>query len=215
MDNLELLKEKWQSREHELPKLSYSEIYQMLLKKSSSIVKWIFFISIGELLFWTILAFFVPESSKEINNGIGLENTFMVVNIIHYAIFAVFIYLFYKNYRSISVTDNIKNLMRNILKTRRTVKYFVIYNVGASVLLLIGVNIYYYSKKEQLYQLMVENFEGYGAIPQENFTSVFFLSQFIFGIILIGLILIFYRIIYGILLKRLKGNYNELRKIET
>ena len=214
MDHLELLKQTWQNREQELPQLSYQDIYQMLLKKSSSIVKWIFFISIGELIFWTVLAFFVPESTKEINNGIGLKDTFIIINIIHYTIFAVFIYLFYKNYRSIRVTDTIKKLMKSILSTRRTVKYFVIYNVGASILLLIGVNIYYYTKKEQLYELMVENFEGYSASPQESFTSVFFISQLIFGVVLVGLILLFYRIIYGILLKRLKRNYNELRKIE-
>jgi hypothetical protein len=214
MDNLELLKEKWQTREQELPKLSYNEIYQMLLLKSSSIVKWIFLISIGELLFWTILAFFVPESSKEFNEGMGLKTAFIVINVVHYCIFALFIYLFYINYRSIRVTDTIKDLMRSILNTRKTVKYFVVYNVGAAVLLLIGVNFYYYSKKDQLYDLMVENYEGYGAIAQENFTTVFFMSQFLFGLLLIGLILVFYRIIYGILLKRLKTNYNELQKIE-
>ena len=215
MDNLDLLKEKWQSVEQELPKLSYADIHRMLLKKSSSIVKWIFFISIGELLFWTILAFFVPESSKTINESMGLKTTFMIVNIVHYTIFTIFIYLFYKNYKSIKVTDTIKDLMRSILNTRKTVKNFVIYNVGASILLLIGVNLFYYTKKDQLYTLMVENYEGYGAIPQESFTSVFFISQIIFGVLLVGLILLFYRIIYGILLKRLKRNYTELRKIET
>lgn len=214
MDNLELLKEQWQNREQELPKLSYQDIYQMLLKKSSSMVKWIFLISIGELLFWTILAFFVPESSREFNNSMGLKSAFLIINIIHYCIFALFIYLFYINYRSIKVTDTVKELMRSILNTRKTVKYFVIYNVAAAVLVLIGVNFFYYTKKEELYNLMVESYEGYGAIPQESFTSIFFLSQFIFGLLLIGLILVFYRIIYGILLKRLKQNYNELRKIE-
>jgi hypothetical protein len=214
MDNLDLLKEKWQSREQDLPKLSYQDIYQMLLKKSSSIVKWIFLISIAELLFWTILAFFVPESSKEINNGMGLKTAFLIINVIHYVIFALFIYLFYVNYRSIKITDTVKDLMKSILNTRKTVKYFVIYNVGAAMLLLLGVNVFYYTKKEQLYDLMLQNFEGYGAIPQESFISVFFISQLIFGVVLIGLILLFYRIIYGILLKRLKGNYDELHKIE-
>ena len=200
MDELELLKQRWQSR--------------MLLKKSSSIIKWIFLISIGELLFWTILAFFVPESSKEINEGIGLKTTFVVVNIVHYSIFIIFIYLFYKNYRSIEITDTVKDLMKNILNTRRTVKHFVIYNVGASTLFLIGVNLYYFTKKDELYSLMVENYKGYGAIPQESFTSVFFISQLLVGLVLIGLILLFYRLIYGILLKRLKHNYNELEKME-
>jgi hypothetical protein len=214
MDNLELFKEQWQNREQELPKLSYQDIYQMLLQKSSSIVKWIFLISICELLFWTILAFFVPESSREFNNGMGLKTALLIINIIHYCIFALFIYFFYVNYRSIKVTNTIKDLMRSILNTRKTVKYFVIYNVGTAVLVLIGVNFFYFTKKEQLYNLMVESYEGYGAIPQANFTSVFFLSQFIFGLVLIGLILLLYRIIYGILLKRLKQNYNELREIE-
>ena len=215
MDDLDLLKQKWQSVEQELPKLSYGDIHQMLLKKSSSIVKWIFLISIAELLFWTVLAFFVPESSKTINESMGLKTTFIIVNVLHYAIFTVFIYLFYKNYRSIKVTDTIKDLMGSILSTRKTVKNFVIYNVSASILLLIGVNLVYYTKKDQLYTLMVENYEGYGAIPKESFTSVFFISQVIFGVLLVGLILLFYRVIYGILLKRLKHNYTELGKMET
>jgi hypothetical protein len=214
MDQLELLKKQWKNREQDLPTFSYTDIYDMLLKKSSSIVKWIFYISIGEIILWTLLAFLVPESSKEINEGMGLKSTLFSVNILNYIIFAIFIILFYKNYRSIKVTDSIKSLMANILKTRRTVKYFVIYNVGATLLLLIFVNIYYYKNKEQLYTYLIENFEGYSALPQENFTSIFFLSQLLGGIIIIGFLLLFYRIIYGILLKRLYSNYKELKKIE-
>lgn len=48
MDELELLKKDWQKRERMHPKLSYDEIYSMLWKKSSSIVKWIFIISVIE-----------------------------------------------------------------------------------------------------------------------------------------------------------------------
>ena len=36
MDELELLKKDWQRGEDQYPKLSYSDIYSMLLKKSSS-----------------------------------------------------------------------------------------------------------------------------------------------------------------------------------
>ncbi|PKA83854.1 hypothetical protein ATE92_2022 [Ulvibacter sp. MAR_2010_11] len=214
MDELELLKKQWQTREMEFPKLSYKDIYRMLLKKSSSIVKWIFLISIGEIIFWTILAFLVPESSKELNEAIGLKTAFLVINIINYTVFAFFIFLFYKNYRTIQVTDSVGGLMETILNTRRTVKYFVIYNVGVSVLLLIGVNLFYYTKKDELYQLMTETYKGYAAIPPESFTSVFFISQLIGGIIMIALLLLFYRLIYGILLKRLRNNYSELKKIE-
>jgi hypothetical protein len=91
----------------------------------------------------------------------------------------------------------------------------VIYNVRAAILLLIGVNLVYYTKKDRLYTLMIENNENYGAIPKESLTSLFFISQIIFGLLLVGLILLFYRIIYGILLKRLQHNYTELGKMET
>ena len=50
VDELELLKKDWQKKDEYLPKLSYDEIYQMIWKKSSSIVKWIFYISIIEFV---------------------------------------------------------------------------------------------------------------------------------------------------------------------
>jgi len=214
MDELDLLKEKWQAREQDLPKLTYSDIYKMLLKKSSSVVKWVFIVSVLELTFWSLLTLFIPESSKEFNNSMGLKETMLIISIVNYAVFFVFIYLFYKNYKNIQVTDDSAELMRNILQTRKTVKYFVIYNVGALVLALIGTNIYYYFKKDQLYELMTESFEGYSAIPPENFTTIFFVTQLIVGLIFIGIIILIYRLIYGTLLGRLRRNYNELKKME-
>ncbi len=214
MDELELLKKQWQSREQELPKVSYSDIYKMLLKKSSSIVKWIFYISIGEILFWTLLAFFVPESSKLVNDEMGLHTLFLVLNIFNYCVFAVFIYLFYKNYQKIEVTDTIKQLMNNILKTRKTVKYFVFYNVGFALFLVVGINLYYYTQQDQLYNILTENYAGYSKIPHDTFTNIFFITQIIVGAILIGILILFYRLVYGILLKRLKRNYMELDRIE-
>ena len=49
MDELELLKKDWQQKDEHLPRLSYDEIHTMIWKKSSSIVKWIFYISIIEV----------------------------------------------------------------------------------------------------------------------------------------------------------------------
>ena len=214
MDQLETLKREWQAREQEFPQLTFQDIYQMLLKKSSSMVKWIFYISIGELVLWTVLSFFIPESSKEFTAEMGLTTTFRIVNGIGYVVFAIFIYLFYKNYQSIQVTDNVKSLMENILKTRRTVKYFVIYNIGTAIIFWAGVNVFYYMNKDRLYSLLSTMDENYAAIPIETFTTVFFVGQLVGGLVLIGLLLLFYRLIYGILLKRLKTNYKELKKME-
>jgi hypothetical protein len=214
MDELEVLKKEWQTREQEFPQLSSKEIYPMLLRKSSSLVKWIFYISIAELILWTALAFVAPEPSKQINEAMGLKTTLLVVSIIGYVITIVFIYLFYKNYKSIQVTDSIKNLMASILRTRKTVRYFVYYNIGAAILLLTFTNIYYYTKRDTLYETFSRYSEDYAAIPSDSFTTIFFTAQIIVGVLLILFLVVFYRLVYGILLRRLKRNYKELKKIE-
>jgi len=214
MDELELLKSKWQEGNQELPKLSYDDIYKMLYNKSASIVKWIFIISICELVFWIVLGFLSPESNKELLVQIGLQNTLTILYAINYAIIAVFLILFYLNYKNIKTTDTVKTLMHSIIKTRKTVSYFVIYNVVSFVLSLLYVNLYFFSKKSELFGILIKDKDAYQGVSIETFTSVFFITQFIIGIILIGFILLFYRIVYGILIRKLKQNYVELEKIE-
>jgi len=209
MDQLESLKKEWQSQDQEFPKLTFNDIYPMLLKKSSSIVKWIVVSSVCEILFWTILSFFIPESSKQFENEMGMKTTFLIINIFNYAVVLMFIYLFWRNYKKIQVTNSIKTLMGNILRTRKTVHYFVYYNIGMAAILVIGMNVYYYFNKETLSEILRNN-DNFGAMPAETFIGV----NIIAGIILIGLLILFYWVIYGLLLRRLKRNYKELKKIE-
>ncbi len=180
MDQLDVLKKEWQSWEHDFPKLSYGDIYKMLLKKSSSIVRWIFYISVIEMLFWIGLIFILPDSYKEVTTELGLTNFVVYSNIVHFIIFIGFIYFFYKNYRAIQVTDNTKNLMKNILNTRKTVRYFVYYNIGMFIISSIITNVIYYSRSEQLYEVL--DFAKTG-VPQENFAIIFIVSQIIVGIL--------------------------------
>jgi len=212
MDELDLFKEKWQSREQELPKLSYTEIYKMLLKKSSSIVKWIFIISILELLFWVGLALIMPESQMQLMEDMGLKNFAIWSNVIHIAIVFVFIYSFYKNYRTIQVTDSTKKLMQNILKTRKTVRYFVYYNIGMFLLSSIIMIVFYYLNIDQLYEVLNMSDQG---IAREYFQTAFILIQIAVVVIFVGVLMLFYYLIYGILLRRLKQNYGELKRMEV
>jgi hypothetical protein len=212
MDQLELLKQNWKSREQDHPKLSYTEIYNMLFKRSTSIVKWIFIISILELLFWVGLYFVTPKSSFEIIERLGMKPFMIAFNVMHYIVVIVFIYYFYKNYLSIKVTESTKTLMESILNTRRTVRYFVIYNVSAFAITLIIINFFYYTKSDILLEAMSDT---YGTMPEgPEFLTYFFAAQIIMGVILIFLLVLFYRIVYGILLGRLKKNYKELEKFE-
>tara|TARA_B110000003_G_C16636286_1_gene528557 strand:+ start:188 stop:826 length:639 start_codon:yes stop_codon:yes gene_type:complete len=212
MDKLDKLKENWQSKEHELPKVSFDRIYKMLLKKSSSIVKWIFVISIVELLFWISLYFILPEDNINMMKELGLERVMFYCEIFHFFIFGIFIILFYKNYKSIQVTDSTNVLMQNILNTRKTVRYFVYYNVGMAIAFSIAIDTYLYNNSEKLYEVM--DFAKQG-IPKEGFANIFIISQIIVGLIIIALLILFYWLVYGILLKKLKGNYKELKKINS
>lgn len=214
MDELELLKSRWQNQDEQLPQLTYAEIYRMLLKKSSSIVKWILFISIGEIILWTSLALLVPESSQKFTNEMGLHELMFLSNILYYLVFIIFIFLFYRNYKRISATDSIKELMENIMRTRRTVKYFIIYNLVSAFVMLLGVNIFYYTNQDLVFNLMVKDYGVLSTMEKGQFFMTFFMIQFIIGLIVIVLILLFYRFVYGTLLRRLKRNYHELEKME-
>lgn len=210
MDQLDVLKKEWQAREHELPKFTQKEIYPMLLKKSSSMVKWIFYISIAEMVLWTVLYFLVPESTKKFQEGMGLDDVFLALNIINYIIVFIFISLFYKNHQKIQVTNSVKKLMKNILRTRKTVHYFVYYNIGMAAVLMFATNVYYYYNKEKLHDLLKSD-EFFSTVPAETFIGY----NIAVGIIILGFLILFYALIYGLLLRRLKKNYKELKKIEV
>jgi len=182
--------------------------------KSASIVKWIFIISVCELVFWIVLGFLSPESNKELLVQIGLQKTLTILYGLHYVVIAVFLVLFYLNQKNIKTTDTVKNLMHSIIKTRKTVSYFVIYNVVSTALILVYINLYFFTKKNELYTILIKDNDAYQGVPIETFTSVFFITQFVVGLLLIGFVLLFYRIVYGILLRKLKHNYGELEKIE-
>jgi hypothetical protein len=214
MDELELLKKDWKNNEDtKYPKLSYKEIYSMILKKSSSIVKWIFIISILEFLLWTLISFaFKGTEYNKRFESYHAENIMIPFIIIGYLILAYFFYRFYMNYRTISATDNAKILMENILKTRRTVKQYVGFNLiylALSAFIALGVQ---FDRDAEMISL-VEKASANGEIFK--FYAMTIILTLVFLGLLIAIILGFYYLIYGILLKRLNKNYRELKKLEV
>lgn len=213
MDELEILKQDWKKQEDNYPKLTYNEIYKMILKKSSSIVKWIFIISLLEFAFWTIISFAFKDSpSMKKFNSYDADAIWIPVMILGYIILGYFFYRFYMNYRTISVTDSAKKLMENILKTRQTVKHYVIWNLGylfVSSFVSLGIM---FNKDEEIIGL-IDKAATNGEIFK--FYAVTLIVALVFILIFIGLILGFYYLIYGILLKRLNNNYFELKKLEV
>ncbi|CAM3486536.1 Beta-carotene 15,15'-monooxygenase [Flavobacterium longum] len=207
MDELDLLKKDWQRKSFE--QVSESEIYKMIHRKSSSIVKWILIISILEVLLWTGVGLIssADDYLKPYSHD-GILVVLKVVGWVNYAVVLVFIYLFYKNYVTISATSATRTLMQNILKTRKTVKYYVWYNLAMVALSFIaGLWLaLYYSDNGILLREKMEHETKIMWITLALLLCVVALAVFIFWL--------FYRLLYGILLRKLLANYKELKKID-
>jgi len=212
MDELELLKKDWQKDNKDYPKLSYNDIYKMILKKSSSIVKWIFIISILEFVLWSAISFALKDAdyNKKFQEY-DADSIMLPFMIFGYIIIAYFLYKFFMNYRTISVTDNAKVLMENILKTRRTVKHYVAVNLGFMVLSAFVVLSIQFNRDEEIISI-IEKSSANGELFK--FYAISIITTLLVLAVLIGVLLLFYYLIYGILLKRLNKNYRELKKLE-
>jgi hypothetical protein len=209
MKELDLLKKDWQKNDNSFEQVSEIEIYKMIHKKSSSIVKWILIISILEVLLWTSISviFNSDDYLKKIKHD-ELIQYFEVLTIFNYGVILVFIYLFYKNYILISTTVSTKQLMKDILKTRKTVQYYVWYNLGMIVFSLIIGFVIAFSYNPDV-AILREKIANDGKIMAITIGILILTIAVFFGIFWL-----FYRLLYGILLKRLYANYNELKKID-
>lgn len=210
MDELELLKKDWNNGKTEFKSYSDSDIYPMLHKKSSSIVKTLFYISIAELGFWllaSILPYFLSSSFKEKLETSYENPLFLGLSIFSYLVILLFIYLLFKSYKSISTTDSAKRLMESILKTRKVIKYYVAFNLFM-IFLSIPLSFYFeYQENPEFHNQIVE--------ASANQMLVIYLVIVVVGAIFLILLWLFYRLIYGVLLKRLNRNYDELKKLEV
>jgi ABC-type multidrug transport system fused ATPase/permease subunit len=212
MDELDILKKDWKKSESSFNQITEKEIYGMLHKKSSSIVKWILVISILEIAFWSVLGFFTAdENYLKTLEQYHLREVMPIITTLNYGVILFFIYLFYKNYKTINTTDTVKQLMHTILKTRKTVQHYVWYNLIMTFLSMVLVVVF-----QLKYDPNIE--KVFKNVSSSMDSNLFYLMVTFFYIIVIvaviGFIWLFYKLIYGILMKRLNNNYKELKKID-
>ena len=200
MENLENLKDLWKNQEESKIRFSQDDISQMVHKKSTSIVKWILIISLLEFILPNLLFVFTDfDATKQFYQQYGLSNSMMMYTAIHIVIIIGFIYVFYKNYKNISSESTVKNLLSNILKTRRTVKYYIYYNL--TIMGIIGINIFHSVYSSSDFQNTLT--DGTSMVKIWTISIILLsLALFIFWV--------FYRIIYGFFLRKLKRNYAAL-----
>jgi len=200
MNQLKNMKELWKQQETETLQFSKDELQGMMRQRSSSVVKWILIISILEFILPNIFFLFTDfEASREFNEKYGLTNMVNIYLGIHLVIILVFVYLFFRNYRNISADTSVKMLMQHIISTRKTVKYYIYYNL--TIAAVIGFHIFYevFNSKAFLTTL-----------PEKtNIALVWVISSVLFVLVLFVLWCI-YKLVFGYFLKKLTRNYQEL-----
>ncbi|PQB07097.1 hypothetical protein BST83_08010 [Polaribacter filamentus] len=211
MDLLDKYKKAWINQPEETDTFSALEIYKLAHSKSSSVVKWIFIIALLEFVLWSSLNLFMPEDFYKIYSDLNLMNFINIFTIFHYFIIVAFLFLFYKNYKRISLIDNTKRLIKSILEIRKTVKYYVIYNLAMVFLISIIVNITMFSNSDKLLKNMNPTNL---TMDISQVLTITIITQIIVLLVVLVFLWLFYKLLYGILLRKLNTNYKELIKLD-
>ena len=204
-------KKVWKNQPEEKNKISALEIYKMTQSKSNSIVKWIFIIGLLEFFFWFAINYLGNKNGAlEPYEKLNLISFIDNVSYFHYVVVVLFLILFYRNFSLISTIDNTKTLMKNILLVRKTVKWYVYYNLINVVVFSIILNILIFNTPDGINILSGIDNESFN---QEHMTTVFIIAQIVVIAIMLLILWLFYYLLYGILLKKLNKNYKELTKL--
>ncbi len=200
MDQLEKLKGVWQDQKDSAIQFTKSDIFSMIQKKSSSVVKWILIISIIEFLLPNLILLFSDNTaSKKLYTTYGLNGIMLNYTILYVIIIIGFIYYFYKNYKNISADNSVKELLHSIILTRKTVKYYI--NTNLTLAAIIGLHVFYKVFNSTIF---------IDKLPENtNMLTIWVTAIILFAFVL----LLFwgaYKIIYGFFLRKLNKNYKEL-----
>lgn len=213
------LKKSWQEQEVKSPYES-TDILKMLNKGSRNYVKYILWISIIEFAFLLAMNFFYLLQNEEqssfvaIVEKIGLkstdqmtknfENMYLAMKFISILVTAAFVVIFYNNYKKIRIEENLKKLIHQIIKFKKTVNAFILTNITLLVIFSSILMIYIY------YQISHQDL----TISNEAFLG-FIIGSVIGLLFAFFMIWLYYKIVYGIIMRRLAKNLEQLKEIET
>ncbi|MFD0962833.1 hypothetical protein [Pseudofulvibacter geojedonensis] len=206
MKELDLLKKDWNKEKH--PKVSSDSIYKMILKKSSSVVKWIFIISLIEIGIGLLSGLFYHPNIEQQQSLKIWQKMHLPVSVISIAIGLYFLYKFYINYRTINTTNSVKELLTNIINTRRTVKQYVLVNLFfLSIVVAISLFYSFTTPMNETGEILFE------LSSSKDYIILIFTILFA-TVFVIGVCLFLYFLLYGLLMRKLNRNYNELKKLD-
>ncbi len=217
--DIDNLKKTWQEQELP-PKYDNSAILEMLNKRSRNYVKLIFWISVAEFLFFLALTVFYISGSEDTNSFINIlsrlgvvitpkiemdfAHLFFALKIISLLVTAYFIVKFFLAYRKINVESHLRKLISQIISFRKVVNLFIVTNIVLLVFFTVLLTVFVF------HTLSTQN------IHLDGPTLTGFVVGILFSTTLcIILVWAYYRVVYGIILRRLGKDLKQLQELNA
>lgn len=209
MDELDKLKAGW-DKQNQQPEFSREEINTMLHRKSTSIIKWVFIISLIEFALGLALNFGYPSSYSGEPNW---YRVFMItLDCVSYIIVIYFIYNFFKSYSAIKNNVSVKAHIDAVFRSRKYVEQYIKFNIYLFLLVFFVQNM-----KNLSNNLEILDF-GFVEKDTISYFAVNGLTYMVFLILLasftIWVMRLYYDALYKRLLYKLERNHDELVSID-
>ncbi|KQT16891.1 beta-carotene 15,15'-monooxygenase [Chryseobacterium sp. Leaf404] len=217
--DLDSLKSTWQKQPAE-NRYDDSEILKMLNRKSRNYMKYIFWISAAEFLFFTLFGFYYIIQDKDSNSFMALlqrlgvaeneelrdhlETIYLIIKITTLFVTGYFVIKFYKNYRKIKIQEDLKAFITRIIGFKKTVNAFIVTNILLFVLFTtVFTGFVFYVINHQ--QIKVDS------SSKNGFITAIIIST----LLCVVLIWLYYRLVYGIIMGRLDKSLKQLKEIDS
>lgn len=218
--DLDNFKKTWQEQPVQ-EKYDNTEILQMLNKKSRNYVKYIFWISVVELLFFSgIGLFYIIKGGDESNSFLKLlerlgaqktpeiianfDTIYFAIKILSLLVTAYFVFKFYQNYHKIKIEENLKGLITRIIKFKKTVNAFILISIAILLAFIITFTAFIF------YALNSQNIE-----PKGSDLMIVIAIIILSTVLCVLLIWLYYKLVYGIIIRKLDKNLKQLKEIDS
>ncbi len=204
MNELEDLKKHWKAQKFER-QFSKEELYSMLKQRSKNAVQWILYLSIAEFVFYLIFPVLVPNSFEYYNyyKGLNLYGFAVGLTVLSYTFLMYYIFVFYKNYTKINVSDSVNGLLNSVLQSRKAITQYIAINLSMLFLFLLIVVQRIVMDPSKMEELATHNIDP-------NLLLFSLLASFVVFLLIFAL---FYYLVYGRFIRRLKKNAIELNQL--
>lgn len=183
-------------------------------------MKFIFWVSVAEFALFLILnisawlrhengdAYFTQLSQLgiQINENVKatFHNIYFVFKMISLLIILFYVWVFFRKYKKIDVESNLKSFILQIISFKKSVNRFILVNILFLLCFLLLITLFpvIYIQQQHI-QISDSKYAG------------FIVGIIISCIVCVLLILLYYKLIYGILMKKLSRNLQQLKNIEN